>query len=179
MFVIQGGSTECEGRNDGEEFVEIRSAMKVMEMTDQEIWDVLKILAALLHLGNIKYKGTSENNMEATSITDQNNVDRVAAILGITKSSFVKALTSKTIYIQNESVTSTINSDQAKDVRDAFCKGIYGKLFLFIVRMVNKAIYKTEVKTAKICLYAQGLYSGFHGILLNIEYFSFCVSMCY
>ena len=53
MFETQGGSTECEGRNDGEEFVEIRSAMKVMEMTDQEIWDVLKILAALLHLGKL------------------------------------------------------------------------------------------------------------------------------
>ena len=25
-------------------------------MTDQEIWDVLKVLAALLHMGNIKYK---------------------------------------------------------------------------------------------------------------------------
>ena len=174
MFVKQGGSTECEGRNDGEEFVEIRSAMKVMEMTDQEIWDVLKILAALLHLGNIKYKGTSENNMEATSIPDQNNVDRVAAILGITKSSFVKALTSKTIYIQNESVTSTINSDQAKDVRDAFCKGIYGKLFLFIVRMVNKAIYKTEVKTAKSAIGVLDIF-GFENFTFN-SFEQFCIN---
>ena len=174
MFKKQGGSTECEGRNDGEEFVEIRSAMKVMEMTDQEIWDVLKILAALLHLGNIKYKGTSENNMEATSIPDQNNVDRVAAILGITKSSFVKALTSKTIYIQNESVTSTINSDQAKDVRDAFCKGIYGRLFLYIVKMVNKAIYKTEVKTAKSAIGVLDIF-GFENFTFN-SFEQFCIN---
>ena len=70
---MQGGTVQCEGRDDAEEFAEIRSAMKVicgiaglianctatgqvLEMTDQEIWDVLKVLAALLHMGNIKYK---------------------------------------------------------------------------------------------------------------------------
>ena len=47
----------CDGRDDAAEFADIRSAMKVLMMTDQEIWDILKILAALLHMGNIKYKG--------------------------------------------------------------------------------------------------------------------------
>ena len=30
-------------RDDGEEFVAIRNAMKVLEMTDQEVWDILKV----------------------------------------------------------------------------------------------------------------------------------------
>ena len=108
--------------------------MKVLEMTDQEIWDILKVniifiilfmmivgmmivmmiwdmikvkiilirihsmltkynfqvLAALLHLGNIKYKSTSEKNMEASSIPDLTNVERVAAILGLTKNDLLQ-----------------------------------------------------------------------------------------
>ena len=56
-FLPQGGSVTCDGRDDAAEFADIRSAMKVLMMTDQEIWDILKILAALLHMGNIKYKG--------------------------------------------------------------------------------------------------------------------------
>ena len=106
-------------------------------MTDQEIWDILKVniifiilfmmmmmivgmmimmmiwdmikvkimsieihsmftkykfqvLAALLHLGNIKYKSTSEKNMEASNIPDLTNVERVAAILGLTKNDLLK-----------------------------------------------------------------------------------------
>ena len=60
-----------------------RSAMKVLMFTDQEIWDILKILAALLHMGNIKYKGKVIDNLDATDIPDQTNVERVAAILGM------------------------------------------------------------------------------------------------
>ena len=132
------------------------------------------MMAALLHLGNIKNKGTSENNMEATSIPDQNNVDRVAAILGLTKTSFVKALTSKTINVQGESVTSNINADQSKDVRDAFCKGIYCRLFLYIVKMVNKAICKTEVKTEKSAIGVLDIF-GFENFTSN-SFEQFCIN---
>lgn len=48
----------CDGRNDAAEFSAIRGAMKVLNFSDEEIWDVFKLLAVVLHLGNIKYKGS-------------------------------------------------------------------------------------------------------------------------
>lgn len=139
----------CDGRDDAAEFADIRSAMKVLMMSDQEIWDILKILAALLHMGNIKYKGKVVDNLDATDIPDQSNVERVAAILGVNVQALVDALTSKTIFAQGETVVSTLNMHQSKDVRDAFAKGIYGRLFVYIVKKINAAIYKSELKEAK------------------------------
>jgi len=55
---FQGGDITCEGRDDAKEFANIRSAMKVLTYTDKEIADILRVLAALLHIGNIKHKGT-------------------------------------------------------------------------------------------------------------------------
>ena len=46
-----------------------------------------QILAALLHMGNIKYKGKVVDNLDATDIPDTSNVERVAAILGVQKQS--------------------------------------------------------------------------------------------
>ena len=47
----------CEGRDDAVEFANIRSAMKVLTYTDDEIQNLYRVLAAVLHLGNIEYRG--------------------------------------------------------------------------------------------------------------------------
>ena len=39
---------------------------------------------------------------------------------------------------------STLNTNQSRDVRDAFAKGIYGRLFVHIVRKINVAIHRQE-----------------------------------
>jgi myosin-7 len=40
------------------------------------------------------------------------------------------------------------NEFQSKDVRDAFAKGIYGRLFVYITRKINVAIAKPDMMSA-------------------------------
>lgn len=56
-YLSQGRCFTADGRNDASDFSEIRSAMKVLMFKEPEIWSIFKILAALLHLGNVKYQG--------------------------------------------------------------------------------------------------------------------------
>lgn len=42
---------------------------------------------------------------------------------------------------------STLSREQSVDVRDAFVKGIYGRLFVHIVSKINNAIYKPKSST--------------------------------
>ncbi|XP_050361931.1 myosin-VIIa [Nymphalis io] len=146
-YLSGGGSFTCEGRDDAAEFADIRSAMKVLLFTEAEIWEILKLLAAVLHTGNIKYEATVVDNLDATEIIEQANVKRVAHLLGVPTQSLIDALTRKTLFAHGETVVSTLSRDQSVDIRDAFVKGIYGRLFVTIVRKINAAIYKPKSTT--------------------------------
>uniref|UniRef100_A0A1B6ETW6 Myosin-VIIa n=3 Tax=Proconiini TaxID=565685 RepID=A0A1B6ETW6_9HEMI len=143
-YLTGGGSITCEGRDDAAEFADIRSAMKVLLFSDQEIWEILKLLAALLHIGNIKYKAAIIDNLDATEIPDLSNVTRVANLLAVPKQPLIDALTRKTLFASGETVVSTLSREQSVDVRDAFVKGIYGRLFVLIVSKINNAIYRPK-----------------------------------
>ena len=54
----------------------------------------------------------------------------------------VNALTTRTIVTRDERVISGMTPAQSLDVRDAFVKGVYGTLFVWIVKKINQAIYK-------------------------------------
>lgn len=141
-YLTQGGSITCEGRDDAKEFADIRSAMKVLMFKDPEVWDILKILAALLHVGNIKYNAIEMDNIEASEVQDIQYINKTARLFEVRSQDLIDVLTTRTIVTRGESVTVTMGREGAADVRDAFVKGIYGRMFVWIVNKINLAIYK-------------------------------------
>lgn len=149
-YLTSGGSTKCENRNDANEFQSIRSAMKILSFTDEEFWEIMKLLACILHLGNLKYKSSVVQNMDMCEITDNVNMARIASLLGVERNSLNNALVQKTIFAHGERVISSLSKEQAVEARDAFVKAIYGKVFVRIVEKINKTIFKALKKKTSI-----------------------------
>uniref|UniRef100_A0A915PU59 Uncharacterized protein n=1 Tax=Setaria digitata TaxID=48799 RepID=A0A915PU59_9BILA len=137
-YLNQGGIVELESRDDAANLAEIRSSMKVLMFKDSEIWSIFKILAAILHVGNIEYLATVVDNTEATEIKDLTEIARVAKLLLIDEQSLIKALTTRTLLIGTERVLFCMNAEQTLDIRDIFVKAIYHRLFLHIIDKINE-----------------------------------------
>lgn len=135
-----------------QEFADLRSAMKVLAFSDESTTEIFRLLAALLHLGNLKYKSSSVQNIETTEVNDPVNSSRVATLLGVARSSLCDSLTRKTIVVQGERVISTIAKEQAIEARDAFVKAIYGKIFLMVVDQINSTIYRPNKRADKVSI---------------------------
>lgn len=58
-LILQGNCTSCEGLDDTKDYAHVRSALKILMFSDSENWDLSKLLAAILHLGNVEFIGNN------------------------------------------------------------------------------------------------------------------------
>ncbi|KAM4521337.1 unconventional myosin-VIIa-like, partial [Fundulus diaphanus] len=55
-YLTKGNCIVCDGRNDAKDFNRIRSAMKILKFTEEQFQEILQLLAAILHLGNVSFE---------------------------------------------------------------------------------------------------------------------------
>uniref|UniRef100_A0A8C9U0C5 Myosin VIIAa n=1 Tax=Scleropages formosus TaxID=113540 RepID=A0A8C9U0C5_SCLFO len=168
-YLTMGNCTMCDGRDDMKEYSNIRSAMKVLMFTDTENWEISKLLAAILHLGNLRYEARTYDNLDACEVVRCPDLAIAAMLLEVDPKDLTNCLTSRTIITRGETVSTPLSVEQALDVRDAFVKGIYGRLFVWIVDKINAAIYKPPSTEPKAVRRSIGLLDifGFENFTFN------------
>ncbi|KAF7663122.1 hypothetical protein LDENG_00218190 [Lucifuga dentata] len=148
-YLTMGNCTNCEGRDDVEEYAHFRSALKILMFTENDSWEISKLLAALLHLGNLDFEGTIMNNLEGCNILTSSHFNMTSQLLEVDSKALEKSLTQRSFMTAKESVTKPLTSAQAVDGRDAFVKAIYGRLFIWVVDKINAAIFKPSPEDSK------------------------------
>ncbi|CAM4593667.1 unnamed protein product [Leuciscus chuanchicus] len=140
----QGDCLTCDGRDDADEFGRIRAALKILTFSDQDCWEIFKLLAAILHMGNIDFKSTIMNNMDSCDVLSSNHFSVTAKLLEAEDEILEKSLTHRSFMTNREIVTKALSSEQATDTRDAFAKALYGRLFVWMFTKINSAIHKPQ-----------------------------------
>ncbi|XP_049679618.1 unconventional myosin-VIIa isoform X3 [Accipiter gentilis] len=168
-YLAMGNCTTCDGRDDSKEYANIRSAMKVLMFTDTENWEISKLLAAILHMGNLQYEARTYDNLDACEVVQSTSLITAASLLEVDPQDVMNCLTSRTIITRGETVSTPLSMEQALDVRDAFVKGIYGRLFVWIVEKINAAIYRPPSQELKSVRRSIGLLDifGFENFTVN------------
>ncbi|XP_056586793.1 unconventional myosin-VIIa [Triplophysa dalaica] len=168
-YLTMGNCTVCEGRNDMKEYSNILSAMKVLMFTDTENWEISKLLAAILHMGNLRYEARTLQNLDTCVVVRSPDLAKAATLLEVDPQDVMTCLTTRTLITRGESVSTPLSAEQGVDVRDAFVKGIYGRLFVWIVDKINAAIYRASSSENKACCRSIGLLDifGFENFTVN------------
>ncbi|XP_016088790.1 unconventional myosin-VIIa isoform X2 [Sinocyclocheilus grahami] len=168
-YLTMGNCTVCEGRNDMKEYSSILSAMKVLMFTDTENWEISKLLAAILHMGNLLFEARTLKNLDTCVVVRSPDLAKAATLLEVDPQDVMICLTTRTLITRGESVSTPLSVEQGLDVRDAFVKGIYGRLFVWIVDKINAATYRAPSRENKTVRRSIGLLDifGFENFTIN------------
>ncbi|KAM3866070.1 unconventional myosin-VIIb-like [Diretmus argenteus] len=167
--LTQGDCVVCEGRDDAQGYERIRSALKILTFSESQCWAILKLLAAILHLGNVSFQATTLNNMDSSDVSTSEHFSVAATLLEVQSSALANCLTHRSFLTNRERVTKPLSSQQASDCRDAFVKAIYNKLFIWIVAKINSVIHKMPTNNPKSSFQSIGLLDifGFENFKTN------------
>ncbi|XP_034087946.1 unconventional myosin-VIIb-like [Gymnodraco acuticeps] len=168
-FLSKGGCIQCDSRDDAKDYQRILSAMKILTFSELQCQEILKLLAAMLHLGNVCFQANTQNNLETSDVSKSQHFSMAASLLEVKRSALAKSLTERSFMTNRESVIKPLSADQASDCRDAFVKAIYNKLFIWIVEKINNVIYKKLTKSPKSSFLSIGLLDifGFENFKTN------------
>ena len=138
-YLNQGGesSLEINGVDDAEEFKATQRALSTVGISIERQWQIFKVLAALLHIGNMSI--TAVRN-DAILNDDDKHLALATELLGINRSEFRQWLLKRQIVMRSEKVVSNLTAAQANVVKDSVAKYIYACLFDWLVAVVNESL---------------------------------------
>ncbi|XP_011873273.1 PREDICTED: unconventional myosin-Va [Vollenhovia emeryi] len=147
-YLNQGNNPRIDGVDDLVYFDETISALTMLGFTSKQQDDMLRILAAILHLGNVDISSCVIKNAKDGEVdTESSHIspsDRhllvLSELLGVEVSALRKWLCHRKIVSTREVFLKPMTVEQAIGARDALAKHIYAELFNWIVTNINSSL---------------------------------------
>uniref|UniRef100_A0A8C5JQZ6 Myosin VC n=1 Tax=Junco hyemalis TaxID=40217 RepID=A0A8C5JQZ6_JUNHY len=137
-YTRMGGSTVIEGVDDRANMVETQKTFSLLGLKKDFQMDVFKMLAAILHLGNVEIAAVGD---ERSSISmEDKHLSIFCELLDLNCDKMARWLCHRKIVTTSETVVKPMTRAQAVNARDALAKKIYSHLFDFIVERINQAL---------------------------------------
>ena len=141
-YLNQGGAPVIEGVDDAKDFTETRDSLTRLGVSAEIQSSLWRVLAALLHIGNIKIAASRSDSSLAA---DEQSLVKACELLGIDAADFAKWTVKKQLVTRGEKIMSNLNQAQAIVVRDSVAKYIYSSLFDWLVETMNGFLGPAEV----------------------------------
>ncbi|CAN6803988.1 unnamed protein product [Brassica oleracea] len=137
-YLNQSHCIKLEGMDDSKEYAKTREAMGIVGISLEEQEAIFRVLAAILHLGNIEFTNGEETD---SSVPKDNKSLKIAAELFMCDEQALEdSLCKRVMVTPEETISRCLDPESAAFSRDALAKFVYARLFDWIVNKINNSI---------------------------------------
>ncbi|CAJ1053644.1 myosin-9-like isoform X1 [Xyrichtys novacula] len=139
---LSNGHVTIPGQQDKDMYTETMDAFQIMGVPEEERVGLLKVVSAVLQLGNMTFK--KERHSDQASMPDNTAAQKVCHLLSINVTDFTRAILSPRIKVGRDYVQKAQTQEQAEFAVEALAKASYERMFRWLVMRINKALDKTK-----------------------------------
>ncbi|XP_074185618.1 unconventional myosin-XVI isoform X2 [Rhinolophus sinicus] len=125
-----------------ERFAVLKQALNVVGFSHLEVENLFVILAAILHIGDIRFTALTE--ADSAFVSDLQLLEQVAGMLQVSAEELVSALTTDIQYVKGDMITRRHTIEMAEFYRDLLAKSLYSRFFSFLVNTVNCCLHSQD-----------------------------------
>ncbi|KAH9618530.1 hypothetical protein KSS87_005395 [Heliosperma pusillum] len=172
-YLNQSSCYELDDVDDAHEYLSLRRAMDIVGINEEEQEAIFRVVAAILHLGNVNFVKGDE--IDSSAIKDEKSrfhLNITSELLRCDASNLEDALIKRVMVTPEEVITMTLDPVNALASRDALAKTIYSRLFDWIVEKINNSIGQDPL--SKSIIGVLDIY-GFESFKFN-SFEQFCIN---
>ncbi|XP_043721670.1 myosin-11-like isoform X2 [Telopea speciosissima] len=140
-YLNQSNCYELVGISDAHDYLATRRAMDVVGISEREQDAIFKVVAAILHVGNIEFAKGKE--IDSSGLKDEKaifHLNMAAELLMCDAEALEDALCKRVMITPEEVIKRSLDPLAATVSRDGFAKTLYSRLFDWLVDKINVSI---------------------------------------
>ncbi|XP_077354628.1 unconventional myosin-Vb isoform X2 [Festucalex cinctus] len=138
-YTSAGENIFIEGVDDADDLDRTRQAFRLLGIKDASQNAIFKVLAAILHLGNVEINAERDGESCHISSADA-HLSHFCRLLGLEAGQMEHWLCHRKLATATETYVKSMPAKQAANARHALAKHIYARLFDWIVAHINVAL---------------------------------------